>query len=163
VLFRLIVLFIVVPFVELFLLLKVAKWTSPEFTILLVLLTGAAGIALARAQGFRTYWRIRDALARGEMPTEPLLDGVMILLAGALLLTPGILTDLFGLSLLVPLCRRYYRAWLVRWFKSRFTVHHPGDSSESRDAGTSQVIDSYVVQRHPDKEEPDPKHPPESP
>ena len=160
-LFRLFVLFIVIPFIELVLLLKVAGWTSPEFTVILVLVTGAVGIALARAQGFRTYWRIQEALARGEMPTEPLLDAVMILVAGALLLTPGILTDAFGLSLLVPLCRRFYRAWLVRWFKARFTVHYAGEGPESRPERSSEVIDSYVVQRHPDEETPDPPDRPE--
>ena len=160
-LFRLFFLFIVVPFVELVLLLKVAEWTSFEFTILLVLITGAVGIALARAQGFRTYWRIQEDLAQGRMPTESLLDAVMILVAGALLLTPGILTDAFGLSLLVPFCRRFYRAWLTQWFKRRFTVHFSDQGPPYPDGGSSQVIDSYVVERHPEKDESDTASPQE--
>ncbi|MFV1965042.1 MAG: FxsA family protein [Pirellulaceae bacterium] len=152
-LFRLFFLFIVVPFIELVILLKLAEWTSPEFTVLLVLITGAVGITLARVQGFRTYWRIQAELSQGRMPTDSLLDAVMILVAGALLLTPGVLTDAFGLSLLVPVCRRFYRAWLVRWFKRRFQVHFQG-SAPGR-PGASQVIDSYVVERHPEEDEPD--------
>lgn len=160
-LFRLIFLFIVVPFMELVLLLKVAEWTSPAWTILLVLVTGTVGIALARAQGFRTYSRIQTELAEGRMPTDSLLDALMILVAGALLLTPGILTDAFGLSLLIPICRRFYRAWLVHRFRSRFTVQFKGSVADRPSHETSEVIDSYVVQRHPEEDEPEEALPPE--
>jgi UPF0716 protein FxsA len=150
VLIRLFFLFIVVPLVELALLMQLAKWTSVGFTLILVLITGAVGIALARAQGFRTYWQIQRELAEGRMPTESLLDAAMILVAGAVLLTPGILTDVFGLSLLLPFMRKLYRAWLVRWFKRRFTVHFQGPAPDASQPGSSRIIDSYVVKRHPD-------------
>jgi UPF0716 protein FxsA len=155
VLIRLFFLFIVVPLVELALLLQLAKWTSVGFTLVLVLITGAVGIALARAQGFRTYWQIQRELAEGRMPTKSLLDAAMILVAGAVLLTPGILTDLFGLSLLLPFMRKFYRAWLVRWFKRRFTVHFQGPHPDASQPGASRIIDSYVVKRHPDEFGPD--------
>jgi len=136
-------LFIVVPLVELALLLKLADLTDWQFTLVLVVVTGLVGTLLARAQGLRTYQRIRQELSAGRLPSDSLLDAVMILLASGLLLTPGILTDLFGLSLLIPIFRRYYRQQIARWFRNRFTVHAFTDSSSPPDR--SQVVDSYVV------------------
>jgi UPF0716 protein FxsA len=151
VLLKLLLLFICVPLAELALLLYLAELLSWQRTLLLVIVTGVAGTLLARSQGWRTWMRIHDELAAGRMPTEPLLDAVLIFVAGALLLTPGILTDALGISLLIPACRNYYRRRLVTWFKSRFTIRtagmEPGNSPQHR----SEVIDSYVVGR----EEPD--------
>ena len=77
------------------------------------------------------------------MPTTSLMDAAMILVAGAFLLTPGILTDLFGVSLLLPPCRKFYRAKLATLLKKRFTPHPLDDSP---DVGGSKIIDSYVVE-----------------
>ena len=144
-LFYLLLLFIGVPFVELVLLLKMADMTSPWHTLLLVIVTGMVGTWLARSQGIRTYRKIQQALAAGQMPTDSLIDAAMIFVAGALLLTPGILTDLFGFSLLFPPTRRLYRHWLVTRFKGRFkmqTTFNPDGREQA-----SQVIDSYVVEQ----------------
>ena len=117
-------LFVVVPLVELALLLKLADWSGDwRVTLLVVVATGLLGTLLARSQGFRTYRRIQGELSAGRMPTDSLLDAVMIFVAGALLVTPGILTDLFGMSLLIPSCRRLYRRQMASWIKSHFTVH----------------------------------------
>ncbi|MCA9154083.1 MAG: FxsA family protein [Planctomycetales bacterium] len=171
--FRLLLLFIVVPLVELALLHYVAQVTSLWFTIGLVLVTGFVGTWLAKQQGWRVWNTIREELFSGRMPTQSMLDGVMILVAGALLLTPGILTDAFGLTLLVPFCRRVYKVWLTRWFRSRFRVEsftnfgqrtsdanhfdhrrYEEHSYEERrfdnsaqHPNRSEVIDSYVVGR----------------
>ena len=107
-LLKLLSLFILVPLVELALLLYLADASSWQFTLLLVIATGVIGTLLAREQGWRTWTRIRDELAAGRMPADSLLDGVLIFIAGALLLTPGVLTDLLGISLLVPWCRACY-------------------------------------------------------
>jgi UPF0716 protein FxsA len=151
VLFYLLLLFIVVPFVELALLLKLADMTSWQHTLLLVIVTGVIGTWLARSQGLRTYRKIQQSLAAGQMPTDSLIDAAMILVAGALLLTPGILTDLFGFSLLFPLTRHLYRRWLVKRFKTRFSVQttfRPGDPQQE-----SEVIDSYVVEHRPEADD----------
>ena len=141
---RLLLLFITVPLVELILLLWLAKKTDPLFTLMLVIVTGIVGAWLARVQGWRTYRRIQQELSKGRMPTESLWDAVMIFVAGAFLLTPGVLTDLFGLSLLVPACRRYYQRRLVEWVKSNVTVQtYPPRTSPP----TDQIIDSYVIDR----------------
>jgi UPF0716 protein FxsA len=146
---RLLLLFVLVPLVELALLLYLADASSWQFTLLLVITTGVIGTLLARAQGWRTWTRIREELAAGRMPTDALLDGVLIFIAGALLLTPGILTDLFGISLLVPRCRDYYRRRLVAWFKSRFTIQTSGFGSWPPPQGHSEVVDSYVIDQEP--------------
>lgn len=146
---KLLLLFILVPLVELALLLYLADVSSWQFTLLLVITTGVTGTLLVRSQGWRTWARIREELAAGRVPADSLLDGVLIFVAGALLLTPGILTDLLGMSLLVPWCRNYYRRRLVAWFKSRFTIQTSGFGSWPAPQGRSKVIDSFVIDQQP--------------
>lgn len=122
-LFRLLLLFTLVPLAELALLLWVADRTSWLFTLTLVIVTGVLGAALARNQGFRCVREIQQRTARGELPAAALVDGLMILVAGAVLITPGILTDLLGFSLLMPPVRRLFRRWLIHRFRGNFTVH----------------------------------------
>ena len=148
-LFRLLLLFLAFPLIELVILLYIAEQTSSMFTFGLVILTGVAGSLLARSQGFQAYRRIRQQLSQGQMPAQAVLDAVLIFCAGALLLTPGILSDALGLSILIPTIRAFYKARMIRWFQRRFQVRTtpPGRPGERR----SQVIDSYVVNR-PDEE-----------
>ena len=151
-LLKLLVLFVTVPFIELALLLYIAKFTGGLWALVLVIVTGVVGSLLARSQGWRTYANIQSELAAGRLPAESMLDAVMIFIAGALLLTPGVLTDVFGLSLLVPPCRRFYRARIVQWFKSRFTIHTAGREGWQSPQPRSEVIDSYVIDRAPDED-----------
>lgn len=122
VLFYLMLLFIGLPLVELSLLLILADRFTWSATLVLVILTGIVGASLARWQGWRTVQRMRTELHTGQLPGEALMDAGMILVAAALLVTPGILTDLFGFSLLAPPCRRFYRRHLGRWLERRFHV-----------------------------------------
>ena len=142
---KLLLLFILVPLAELVLLLYLADATSWQMTLGLVIATGVIGTLLARSQGWRVWSRIHQELAAGRMPTEPLLDAVLIFVAGALLLTPGVLTDLLGILLLIPWTRSYFRRRLVAWFKSRLTIHTSGFGSWPPPPGRSEVIDSYVI------------------
>ena len=146
---KLILLFIIVPLVELALLLALREATTSQFTMLVVIVTGILGAWLARWQGLGVLTRIQQQLARGQLPTDALLDGLMIFVAGALLLTPGILTDALGISLLVPVCRRFYKSWLAKRFRHHFTAHtvRPSDT-----AGGDRIIDSYVVEDEKDEE-----------
>jgi len=149
---RLILLFVVLPLTELFLLLEFARRTSPLSAMLLVVLTGLVGYWLAQSQGLRTYRRIQSDLFAGKLPTDALLDGMMIFLAGAFLLTPGILTDLVGFSLLVPVSRGYYRRLILGWAKSRFTWHPMGGGAghasffTQEDLDSSEIVDVEVTQ-----------------
>jgi len=102
---RLLLLFTLVPLVELFLLIEIGRRIGGLPTIALVLLTGALGALLAKREGARTLGRLRSDLASGRMPADPLLNGAAILIGGAVLITPGILTDLLGFALLIPQTR----------------------------------------------------------
>lgn len=103
---RLALLFVGVPLLELFILIQLGQVMGLWPTIGLVILTGLAGAALARLEGLRTLWRIQERLTSGQLPGSDLFDGLAILLGGALLLTPGILTDLVGFSFLFPPTRK---------------------------------------------------------
>lgn len=103
---RLALLFVLVPLLELTLLIQVGRWVGLWPTVGMVFLTGIVGAGLARMEGLRTLWAFRADLARGRIPAQPIQDGLAILVGGALLLTPGFVTDLFGFALLLPPSRR---------------------------------------------------------
>ncbi len=100
-------LFIGVPLLELVLLIQLGEWIGLWPTLGIVVLTGVAGATLARMEGMRTVWSFRGELARGMLPSQAIFDGLAILVGGALLLTPGLLTDVVGFSLLLPPPRRW--------------------------------------------------------
>jgi UPF0716 protein FxsA len=119
-------LFVLIPLVELWLLLRVGQWLGVLPTVALVAVTGVVGAWLVRTEGVRSMARFQAQLARGELPGRILMDGAAILLGGAFLLTPGVLTDLAGFALLVPPTRRLLQAWatarLARGLRSG-TIH----------------------------------------
>ncbi|WP_423821017.1 FxsA family protein [Salinisphaera sp. SPP-AMP-43] len=119
---RLLLLFIIAPIVELFLLIKIGGVIGIIPTVALVLLTAAIGSQLVRRQGLEVMNRIRSAQARGEAPALPMLDGAALLLAGFMLLTPGFISDALGFVLLVPKLRQQ----LARSLLSRFVILSPG-------------------------------------
>lgn len=138
---RLILLFTVVPFVELALLLWIGGQLGALPTVGLILLTGVLGAALARHQGLATWRRFGRALDAGRLPGRELLEGLLILLAGALLLTPGVLTDAVGFALLVPPVRR----WLVRRLETRLRARLVVPAAGGRgpaETGEGAVIDA---------------------
>ena len=99
--FRLILLFTLLPLAELSLLLRIGEWLGAGPTLGLVIGTGVVGAWLARREGLRTWERVRGELAEGRMPGEELLHALLVLIAGVVLVTPGVLTDAAGLLLLV--------------------------------------------------------------
>jgi UPF0716 protein FxsA len=104
---RLALLFVIVPIVELMLLIQLGQVVGLAPTLLLVIATGLTGAWMARAEGVRVFFRFQKELASGRLPGQALLDGLSVLVGGAFLLTPGVLTDIFGFSLLFPLTRRW--------------------------------------------------------
>lgn len=100
-LFRLILLFTLLPLVELSLLLRIGEWLGAGPTIGLVIVTGVAGAWLARREGLRTWERVRTDVAAGRLPAEELVHALLVLIAGIVLVTPGVLTDAAGLLLLL--------------------------------------------------------------
>lgn len=136
---KLVLLFIAVPLVELFLLIRIGTVIGPVPTIALVIVTGILGASLARSQGFKTLQKIQNELAAGRIPTGELLDGLMILAGGIVLLTPGILTDLFGFSLMLPPVRAGLKQWLEKKFQGMI-VQQQGSSARAP-APDDNVID----------------------
>jgi UPF0716 protein FxsA len=103
--------FIAVPIIEITVIIKVGGLLGMWPTVALIVLTAAAGTALVRAQGFQILARAQDSLDRGQFPAEELFDGLNLLVAGILLLTPGFVTDALGIVLLVPPIRRKIAIW----------------------------------------------------
>ena len=121
---RLILLFTVIPIVELIVLIEIGSRLGTVVTLLLLLGTALLGAALARHEGLKTLRRVQSKLADGIMPDEELLDGVLILVAGVMLLTPGLLTDVWGVFLLIPASRRIVKRWVRRFFRQRLQMQH---------------------------------------
>ena len=117
----LILLFTVVPIVELVLLIKVGQHIGVFYTLAIVILTGVAGAFLAKLQGLLTLRRIQEEINQGRMPADKLFDGVWILCSGILLLTPGLLTDLMGFLGLIPFTRNLFKQWLKQKIKNMIT------------------------------------------
>lgn len=128
---RLILVLIVVPFVELLVLLRVADAVGVPATIGLVVGTAVVGGVLARTQGVQTLRRLQHRIAAGESPSRELVDGALILVGAALLLTPGLLTDAAGFLLLLPFTRPAIRDHLRRRF----------DATGERGWVTVEVVD----------------------
>ena len=103
---RLLLLFVFLPMIELYLLIMLGARIGPMPTIGLIVLTGVIGASLARQQGISTLAKIQNELKQGRAPTQELVEGAMIVVGGLVLLTPGILTDLFGFSMMIPGIRR---------------------------------------------------------
>jgi len=113
---RLVLLFVVLPIVELWLLLRIGSEVGLLPTLALVFATGVVGATLARAQGMKVFLQFQGQMASGRIPGQALMDGISILVGGAFLLTPGILTDLFGFSLVLPFTRRFIQRQLRKRF-----------------------------------------------
>jgi UPF0716 protein FxsA len=115
-------LFTVVPLVELALLIWIGGQTVWWFPIVMVLFMGITGAVLARWQGMRALRRIQDDLQAGRMPADAVVDGVLILAAGILLVTPGVLTDVVGVSLLIPPLRTLMKHGAMAWLRRHVNV-----------------------------------------
>ena len=100
--FELFLLFTIIPILELYLIIKVGGMIGAFNTVLIILTTGIIGASLAKSQGLIVLSKIQQALNEGRIPGNELLHGLMILIGGATLLTPGFITDLIGLSMLIP-------------------------------------------------------------
>ena len=116
---RLFLVFAVVPILELYLLIKVGKLIGAWETVAILLAVSFCGAWLVRHQGFGILRRIQGELASGRLPAAELLDGLLILVGGLMLLTPGFLTDFLGLVFLIPAGRTFLKQYLRRWLEGR--------------------------------------------
>ena len=117
----LILVFIVLPIAEIYVIIKVGEAIGVLPTIALLIVDGFLGAALARSQGRAAWARFNQALAEGRVPTREVFDGAMVILGGAFLLAPGFITDAIGLLLLIPPTRAAFRAVVSRLALRRVT------------------------------------------
>jgi UPF0716 protein FxsA len=115
----LLLLFIIVPIAEIYVIIQVGQAIGALWTILLLIADSVIGARLLRWQGRAAWRRFQEALAAGRMPHREILDGVMIVVGGTLLLTPGFITDIVGLVLLVPPTRAFVGRVLARSLQRR--------------------------------------------
>jgi UPF0716 protein FxsA len=140
----LIVLFIVVPLAELYVILQVGDAIGAVWTILLLAADSLLGSLLLRSQG-RTVWRrFNSTLAEGRMPHREVIDGVLVVFGGAFLITPGFLTDIVGILLLIPPTRAVFRKLVARRLGKRVVVGVVG--SEGRRSRAPQNGHDFDVE-----------------
>ena len=108
--------FTLIPVLEIYLLIKIGHYLGAFNTVIVVIVTALLGASLARHEGIRTMIRLRESMNRGELPAEEMLDAVLIFIAGIVLLTPGFITDLAGIAILIP----NTRSRLKRWMRGKF-------------------------------------------
>ena len=148
----LLLLFIVVPIAELALIIQVGEQIGVWWTIALLIADSILGAMLMRSQGRIAWRRFNEALQAGRPPAREVLDGVLVIFGGALLLTPGFLSDILGLALLIPPTRAVVRAVLVRRFADRMIasatrVRTPGP--QPRPGGHPGDVDGTAVDVEP--------------
>lgn len=121
---RLFLIFAVVPVIELALLIKVGSVIGTLNTVMIVILTAAIGAYMVRLEGLSVLYRIQKNLMDGIFPAEELIDGVMILVAGVLLLTPGFFTDVMGFLMVFPVSRGFIKRIVRRYMEGRISSMH---------------------------------------
>ena len=143
----LVLLFIVVPLVELYVIIQVGEAIGVWWTIALLLADSILGSALMRSQG-RTVWRrFQEAVAAGRLPHREVADGVLVIFGGALLLTPGFVTDVFGVFLLLPPTRALVRGTLIR----RLTFGIMSGRYPQRPGRADYDVEGTATEREPEQ------------
>lgn len=116
---KLLLVFILTPLVEMAILIELGKRFGAWHTVGIVVLTGLIGASLAKTQGLRVYRNLTESLHHGELPHNHLIEALLLLVGGALLITPGVLTDIVGFALVLPWTRRLVREQLKSQFRKR--------------------------------------------
>ena len=116
---KLLILFIIIPVTELYILIEVGKRIGSLTTISIIIFTGILGAYLVKNQGFMILKKIQNDLNDGIMPGDSLIQGVIILAGGILLLTPGFVTDTVGFIFLIPASRNVIKKYLLKWLKGK--------------------------------------------
>lgn len=145
--------FVVIPIIEIYVLISLGSMIGALTTIALIVLTAVVGAMLVRSQGFSTYHNVQQQLARGEVPAIEIFEAMFLLVAGALLLTPGFVTDAIGFACLTPPLRKWLirkvissKSWRSQWAANATVVTTDGaahrtvcNGEQSRPAG--RIID----------------------
>ncbi|MDJ0957872.1 MAG: FxsA family protein [Arenicellales bacterium] len=140
----LLLLFFLVPLIEIYLLIEIGGVIGVGWTIFFVVFTAVLGAFLVRAQGFSTINRIRTQMNQGQLPAMELIEGLFLLIAGALLLTPGFFTDAIGFVCLTPPLRRS----IIRYILSKGVIRGPNQTDTSPRSQSRRTIEGEY--RHMD-------------
>ena len=152
-LLALIGLFIALPLVELYVILKVGDAIGAVWTILLLAADSVLGSLLLRAQGRSVWRRFNTALADGKMPHREVIDGVLVIFGGAFLITPGFITDVIGILLLLPPTRFVMRKLLIRALGGRVAIGVAGAATRRR-SGRGYDVEGTTTEVGQDRVEP---------
>jgi len=139
---RLFLIFTSVSLLEIFVLVKVGSFIGAWPTILLVVITALVGSALVRSQGLQLVKTLQDRMAAGEMPGQQLIEGVMLVITGVLLVTPGFVTDFSGLLLLQP----SIRAHIAKLILANVKFSHHGNMGGFSNQGYSREDDETIIE-----------------
>lgn len=123
-------LFLLVPAAEIWLLIEIGGHIGIGWTLVTIIATALAGAVLVRSQGLAVLGRIQREMAVGHVPTGDMLEGLMLLLAGAVLVTPGFFTDAAGFALLIPPVRRLLSRWVMT--RAAIRVHNQHTAANKR-------------------------------
>jgi len=134
-------LLIIIPLVELALLIQVGKLIGVWETIGLCVITGVLGAILVKLEGIKVWAKLQYELMQFRMPTKEMIDGLLILIGGILLLTPGIITDLIGFSLLLPFTRPLYRNYLNKKYEGKLKNVNQNFNQGQRKQAEVKVIE----------------------
>jgi len=135
-------LFIGVPLIEIYLFITLGGLIGALPTVLLVIVTALIGVSLLRAQGLNTMAKFQKEVSAGQLPASTMLEGVALILGGALLLTPGFLTDTIGFLCLIPFTRQTIIAWALKNMK----VTSGGAYGAGPYGGTTQPRDPDIIE-----------------
>ncbi len=144
---KLLILFILVPVAELYLFITLGDQLGLGNTLAIIFVTAILGAALTKSQGRRAMLKFQQATNEGRMPAREAMDGLMILLAGAVLITPGFLTDAVGFLLLVPPVRTVVAGYLGKRLKEKIQIVTPGmpPQSPQEQVPQSKLDDGNVI------------------
>lgn len=138
------VLFLVIPIVEIYILLEVGDLIGAFPTIILVVLTAVIGAGLLRQQGLSTLARLQQNMGQGKLPAQEMIEGVLLAVGGALLMTPGFVTDTMGFLCLLPFSRKFIAQAIMKRSADKFK------------AGVNAQMGGFTYQSHNDKRPDDP-------
>lgn len=145
----LLIIFIIIPLIELAVILKVNSFIGIGWTLGLIILTAIVGVKLLRQQGISTLLRANQKMQQGQLPAQELAEGFLLALAGALLLTPGFVTDAVGFTLLVPATRKMLVHKVIAFITPRMMTNSSFQTTDSFQTGSFKDVHS---QARPPKE-----------
>ena len=146
-----VILFIVVPVVEISLLIQVGTIIGTFATILLILATAIIGAGLLRQQGLSTLARFRNNLSSGTLPAQELIEGILLAVGGALLMTPGFVTDAMGFFCLIPFSRKAFAQYIMKRSAVKMQAGEGGFSGSQNADKNDNTYEGEFVRKEDDR------------